>query len=67
MGPAHHHRRTGQGIAAADAAEESTAAERFALAKKLIDAGKPESAKPLLRVLVKKYAATKAGMKRRHS
>ncbi len=44
------------------AAEESTAVERFALAKKLIDAGKPESAKPLLRVLVKKYAATKAGI-----
>ena len=44
------------------AAEESTAAERFALAKKLIDAGKPESAKPLLRVLVKKYSATKAGI-----
>jgi hypothetical protein len=44
------------------AAEESAAAERLALAKKLVDAGKSESAKPLLQVLIKKYAATKAGM-----
>ena len=43
------------------AAEETTAAERLALAKKLIDAGKTESAKPLLQVLIKKYATTKAG------
>jgi hypothetical protein len=42
--------------------EEATAAERLALAKKLIDAGKPASAKPLLEILTKKYAATKAGM-----
>jgi hypothetical protein len=44
------------------AAEEAAAAERLALAKKLIDAGKPESSKPLLQVLVKKYAATRAGI-----
>jgi hypothetical protein len=44
------------------AAEERVATERLALAKKLIDAGKPSSAKPLLEILVKKYAATKAGM-----
>lgn len=44
------------------AAEEKAATERLVLAKKLIDAGKPSSAKPLLEILVKKYAATKAGM-----
>ena len=43
------------------AAKDSSAAERLVLAKKLIDAGKPASAKPLLEILVKKYAATKAG------
>jgi hypothetical protein len=44
------------------AEEETAATERLILVKKLIDAGKPASAKPLLQILVKKYAATKAGM-----
>jgi hypothetical protein len=44
------------------AEEEATAADRLALARKLIDAGKPASARPLLEILVKKYAGTKAGM-----
>lgn len=44
------------------AEEEATALERLVLAKKLIDAGKPASAKPLLDILVKKYPTTKAGM-----
>lgn len=46
-------------LLAATAEEEKTAAERLALAKKLIDGGKPESAKPLLTIIVKKYANTK--------
>jgi hypothetical protein len=49
----------------ATAEEEATAAERLALAKKLIDAGKPASAKPVLEVIVKKYPTTKAGMEAR--
>jgi hypothetical protein len=44
------------------AEEEATAAERLVLAKKLIDAGKPAAAKPVLDILVKKYSATKAGI-----
>ena len=40
--------------------DESTAAERLTLARKLIDAGKPASAKPLLEIIVKKYGATRA-------
>lgn len=44
------------------AEDEASARERLALAKKLIDDGKAASAKPLLEVLVRKYAATKAGM-----
>lgn len=44
----------------ATAEEEKTAADRVALAKKLIEAGKPESAKPLLTIVVQKYGATKA-------
>jgi hypothetical protein len=43
------------------AEEESTAAERLALARKLIDAGKPASARPLLEIIVKRYQATRAG------
>jgi hypothetical protein len=42
--------------------EETTASERLLLAKKLLESGKADSAKPLLEVLVRKYAATKAGM-----
>jgi hypothetical protein len=42
--------------------EETTALERLTLAKKLLESGKADSAKPLLEVLVRKYAATKAGM-----
>jgi hypothetical protein len=42
--------------------EEAAALERLVLAKKLIDAGKPASARPLLEILVKKYPGTKAGM-----
>jgi hypothetical protein len=45
--------------------EETTASERLVLAKKLLEDGKTESAKPLLEVLVRKYAATKAGMEAR--
>lgn len=45
---------------AATAEEEATAAQRLALAKKLIDGGKPDSAKPLLTIIVKKYGNTKA-------
>ena len=44
------------------AEEEATALERLVLANKLIEAGKPASAKPLLDILVKKYPTTKAGM-----
>jgi len=46
----------------ASAEDEATAAQRLALAKKLLDAGKPTSAKPLLEILVTKYPTTKAGM-----
>jgi hypothetical protein len=52
-------RGTAQGAASAE--DEASAAEKLALAKKLLDAGKPASAKPLLDVLVKKYGNTKAG------
>jgi len=51
----------GQELPPPTAEEETAAMERLSLAKKLIDAGKPASAKPLLQILVKKYAATKAG------
>jgi hypothetical protein len=43
------------------AEDEATAAERLKLAKKLIDAGKPAAAKPVLEILAKKYPTTKAG------
>ena len=42
--------------------EETTASERLLLAKKLLESGKTDSAKPLLEILVRKYRATKAGM-----
>jgi len=45
----------------ATAEEETAAAERLKLAKKLIDAGKPASAKPVLEIIVKNYSNTKAG------
>jgi len=38
--------------------EENSAADRLTLAKKLIDDGKPDQAKPVLTLLVKKYANT---------
>ena len=44
------------------AEEEATAAERLVLAKKLIDAGKPNAAKPVLEIIAKKYPTTKAGI-----
>jgi hypothetical protein len=49
----------------ATAEEEATAAERLALAKKLIDVGKPASAKPVLEIVAKKYPTTKAGKEAR--
>jgi hypothetical protein len=45
--------------------DEEAATERLTLAKKLIDAGKPASAKPLLEILVRKYPTTKAGVEAR--
>ncbi|MBA4062388.1 MAG: hypothetical protein C0501_01530 [Isosphaera sp.] len=45
----------------ADAAEEAEAAGKLGLAKKLLDAGKPESARPVLEIVARKYPATKAG------
>ena len=45
--------------------EETTASERLLLAKKLLEDGKTDSAKPLLEILVRKCAATKAGMEAR--
>ena len=45
--------------------DEATAAERLALAKKLIDAGKPASAKPVLEIVANKYPTTKAGKEAR--
>jgi hypothetical protein len=47
------------------AEDEATAMEKLVLAKKLIDAGNASSARPLLEVLVRKYAVTKAGMQAR--
>ena len=41
-------------------ADERSAAERLELAKKLIGGGKPESARPLLTLVVQKYGGTKA-------
>jgi hypothetical protein len=49
----------------ATAEEEATAATRLALAKKLIDAGKPNSAKPLLEVILKNYPTSKAATEAR--
>ena len=53
-----------RGTAAPDPAaeEEATAAERLVVVKKLIDAGKAASAKPLLTIIVKNYPRTKTGM-----
>ena len=47
------------GVASAE--DEASAAEKLALAKKLLDAGKQATAKPVLEILVKKYGNTKAG------
>lgn len=41
-------------------AEEATAAERLALAKRLLDAGKVGSAKPVLEIIVRTYPTAKA-------
>ncbi len=46
----------------ATAEEETAAADRLAIAKKLIDAGKPDSAKPVLTLVVTKYPTTKAAV-----
>ncbi|MCE9563877.1 MAG: hypothetical protein K8U57_17685 [Planctomycetes bacterium] len=43
------------------AAEEAEAGAKLALAKKLLDAGKPASAKPVLEIVARKFAGTKAG------
>lgn len=40
--------------------EEKAAADRLDLAKKLIDGGKPDSAKPLLQLVAQKYSNSKA-------
>jgi hypothetical protein len=42
--------------------DETTAAEKLTLAKKLIDLGKTTAAKPVLEILVKNYPSTKAGV-----
>ena len=52
-------------LLAATAEEEATAAKRLELAKKLIDGSKPESAKPLLTIITKNYANTKAAAEAR--
>ena len=41
--------------------DEKTASERLAVAKRLIDAGKAASAKPLLEIIARTYPRTKAG------
>ncbi|HEY1186541.1 MAG TPA: hypothetical protein VGE74_02740 [Gemmata sp.] len=46
-------------------AEEKLAADRLELAKKLIDGGKPGSAKPLLTLVTAKYGNTKAAAEAR--
>ncbi|VTU01223.1 unnamed protein product [Gemmataceae bacterium] len=43
------------------AAEEAEAAARLGLAKKLIDAKKPASAKPVLEIVARTYPGTRAG------
>ena len=45
------------------AAEEAEAATKLTLAKKLLDAGKPASAKPVLAIIARNFAGTKAGAK----
>jgi hypothetical protein len=44
------------------AEEETSAAEKLTLAKKLIKAGNARAAKPVLEILVKNYPKTKAGL-----
>ena len=46
---------------AATTEEEAAAGDKLKLAKKLIDLGKPASAKPVLEIVVKNYPNTKAG------
>lgn len=43
------------------AAEEADAAKKLVLAKKLLDAGKPASAKPVLEIIAREFPATKSG------
>lgn len=43
------------------AAEEAEAATKLGLAKKLLDANKPASAKPVLEIVARTYPGTKAG------
>lgn len=47
---------------AATAAEETEAADKLALAKKLIDGGKSATAKTVLEIVVRKFPTTKAGV-----
>lgn len=49
------------GAGAATAEDEASAADKLTLAKKLINIGNPKAAKPVLEILVKNYANTKAG------
>lgn len=46
---------------AASAEEEEEAAGKLGLAKRLLDAGKPESARPVLEIVARKFPTTKAG------
>ncbi len=46
----------------ASAEDEMTAADRLALAKKLVDGGKLTSARPLLELIIRKYPTTKAAV-----
>lgn len=43
------------------AAEEAEAGAKLAIAKRLLDAGKPSSAKPVLEIIARTYPNTKAG------
>jgi hypothetical protein len=49
------------GAPAAAENDEASAAEKLTLAKKLIDLGKPNAAKPVLEIILKNYPNTKAG------
>ncbi|MFM8270891.1 MAG: tetratricopeptide repeat protein [Gemmata sp.] len=55
----------GSELPPASAEDEAAAAERLTLAKKLIDGGKGESARPVLTLVAKKYPNTKAAAEAR--